>query len=92
MSTDGWQTRVGAWLQHNATLTAHALSWIPGRAVALILVVGVAAIVMGALTRHPSGARDPQENPHADPRRYEPDRGVSKLPPAVGTSHARETR
>jgi cytochrome c-type biogenesis protein len=92
MSTDGWQTRAGAWLQHVDTLIAHTLSWIPGWAVALALVVGTAAIVMGALNRHLSPARGPRAEPFSGPRQCGPDQDISKRPPALGTSHARETR
>jgi cytochrome c biogenesis protein CcdA len=41
MDSGGWQTRFSAWLQHIVTLTAHALSWVPGWAVAVALTAGV---------------------------------------------------
>jgi len=89
MSTDGWQTRVSAWLQHVATLTAHTLSWIPGWAVALVLLTGAAAIVMGALTKRSTRASDA---PHPDLEQRNPTSDTSEPPPPVGTSPVRETR
>jgi hypothetical protein len=48
MSTDGWQTRASATLQHWATLAAGTLSWLPGWALLLALVAGLVALVRRA--------------------------------------------
>jgi hypothetical protein len=56
MSTDGWQTRASASLQHLATVTAQSLSWVPGWAVAALLVAGAALLLGRALRGHPSSA------------------------------------
>lgn len=48
MSTDGWQTRASATLQHWATLTADMLSWLPGWALVLALVAGLVALLRRA--------------------------------------------
>jgi len=48
MSTDGWQTRASATLQHWATLAADTLSWLPGWALLLALVAGLVALVRRA--------------------------------------------
>lgn len=49
MSSDGWQTRASATLQHLATRAAAALSWIPGWVVILVLLVGLAGLIYRAL-------------------------------------------
>jgi cytochrome c-type biogenesis protein len=58
MSSDGWQTRAAATLQHLATRAADALSWLPGWAVAL---AGLAGLVFLSLHSHgrPSGTASP---------------------------------
>lgn len=63
MSTDGWQTRVSAWLQHLATLAAQALSWVPGWALAALLVVAAVLLVRRAL--RPRSLDVPDEPPSA---------------------------
>jgi len=103
MGSDGWQTRAGAWLQHVATLTAQALAWIPGWAVALVLVAGLAALLRRALTRQSARATDPELGPEPDatpqldseldPRSPDLAQPVSdEQPPTVDTAGARETR
>lgn len=55
MDTDGWQTRLGARLQHVATLAAQSLSWIPGWVVAAVLVTGFTVLLrLGLRHRHPA--------------------------------------
>ncbi len=51
MSTDGWQVRISAWLQHLATLTARALGFIPGWVVAAALVVAFTLLTRRAIRR-----------------------------------------
>ncbi|MGI8814140.1 MAG: cytochrome c biogenesis CcdA family protein [Pseudonocardia sp.] len=76
MSSDGWQTRAAATLQHLATRTADALPWLPGWAVVVVLLVGLIALVRRARrTRgdHPGeiagmggGARTSEPSSYAD--------------------------
>lgn len=49
MASDGWQTRAAAWLQHMSTVIAQTLTWIPGWAVAVVLLAGLVALVRRAL-------------------------------------------
>lgn len=57
MSTDGWQVRVSAWLQHVATVAAGALGWVPGWVFAVVLVAGFAVVLRrGLRTRATRGA------------------------------------
>jgi hypothetical protein len=49
MSSDGWQTRAAATLQHLATRAADALSWLPGWVVLLVLLGGLTGLVYRAL-------------------------------------------
>lgn len=42
MSSSGWRETMTAWLQHASSVTARALSWLPGWAVLLVL-AGLAA-------------------------------------------------
>lgn len=49
MPNRGWQTEVSAWLQHLASVTVNALSWIPGWALALVLALGAALVIRRAL-------------------------------------------
>jgi len=51
MSTDGWQVRISAWLQHLATLIARALGFIPGWVVAAVLVVAFTLLTRRAIRR-----------------------------------------
>jgi hypothetical protein len=62
MSTEGWQTRLSAWLQHSATVLAAGLSWVPGWMVAIALIVAAVVLVRRALATRP----DP-DPPHPDP-------------------------
>ena len=65
MATDGWQTRASAWLQHLATVAAGALSWLPGWAVAVLLVAGTAVLLRRA-TRTRSTSVGPLDEPSRD--------------------------
>src|SRR2546429_584603 len=44
MSGSGWRETMTAWLQHASSVTARALSWLPGWAVLLVLAALVAAL------------------------------------------------
>lgn len=65
MSTEGWQTRVSAWLQHLATLTGQALSWVPGWALAAVLVAGFALLLRRVHRAQPPDGAGPGEHPTA---------------------------
>ncbi|CRK55251.1 putative cytochrome c biogenesis protein [Alloactinosynnema sp. L-07] len=45
MARGGWQSEVSAWLQHLSSITVHALSWAPGWALALVLVLGLTLLI-----------------------------------------------
>lgn len=45
MPTEGWQLRVSAWLQHVSSATVSALSWLPGWAVVVALLLGSAFLL-----------------------------------------------
>jgi hypothetical protein len=62
MSTEGWQTRLSAWLQHSAIVLAAGLSWAPSWLVAIVLIVAAVVLVRRALATRP----DP-DPPHPDP-------------------------
>jgi cytochrome c-type biogenesis protein len=51
MPNGGWQTTLSSWLQHVASVTRDALSWIPGWGLALILVAGFALLIRRAIRR-----------------------------------------
>src|SRR5882672_10250849 len=61
MSSDGWQTRAAATLQHLATRAADALAWLPGWAVALAVLAGLAGLVFRSL--HSRGRRSSTASP-----------------------------
>lgn len=84
MSTDGWQVRVSAWLQHIATLTAQGLDWLPGWVFATVLVAGFALLLHRGLRTRTAHRRDAQ-NPDA---RDLP----GPVPPPADTAHSKETR
>jgi cytochrome c biogenesis protein CcdA len=92
MSSDGWQTRASASLSHWATLTAHALSWVPGWAVALVVALGTAAVVMAALTRPWTHPGEPAAGAHPNPA--PPNRPPARLaqPAALNSTSRRKTR
>jgi cytochrome c-type biogenesis protein len=52
MGSGGWQGRLNAWLQHQASVITHDLAWLPGWVFALLLVAGAAMI--GWRIRHSS--------------------------------------
>ncbi|MDQ2708692.1 MAG: cytochrome c biogenesis protein CcdA, partial [Actinomycetota bacterium] len=66
MSGDGWQTRAAATLQHLATRAAEALSWLPGWAVVVVLLVGLIALVHRARHTPPPNAGSPDQPVAAD--------------------------
>lgn len=49
MSSDGWQTRLSAWLQHASTVILRALSWLPGWLVLVALILGFGLLIRRAL-------------------------------------------
>ena len=61
MSRSGWQVEAAAWLQHVASLIEGALSWVPGWALVLLLLLGAVMVVRRALRhRRPTApAADP---------------------------------
>jgi cytochrome c biogenesis protein CcdA len=50
MSSSGWRETMTAWLQHASSVTARALSWLPGWAVLLVL-AGLAAALAALAVR-----------------------------------------
>src|SRR6266700_3702690 len=71
MPSSGWRVSVAAWLGHVSSVTARALSWLPGWAVLLILAALAAALAWQARrTRRPARQRaagDPRiERPHRE--------------------------
>lgn len=66
MDTDGWQTRFSAWLQHVATLATQALSWVPGWAVAAVLVAGSALLLRRVLRSRSASTTASGGSPVAD--------------------------
>jgi cytochrome c-type biogenesis protein len=48
MSADGWQLRMGAWLQHASSVAVDKLSWLPGWALVAALVLGLALLLRRA--------------------------------------------
>lgn len=84
MSTDGWQVRVSAWLQHVATVTAQGLAWLPGWVFAAVLVAGFALLLRRGLRSRAAGAGDgvdPEAHDVADP-----------VPPPADAAPSKETR
>jgi len=58
MPSGGWQVEVSVWLQHVASVIGDALSWLPGWAIGLGLLVGFGLVVRRALrTRSTEGQR-----------------------------------
>jgi cytochrome c biogenesis protein CcdA len=49
MSSAGWRESMTAWLQHASSVTARALSWLPGWAVLLMLAALAAALAWAAV-------------------------------------------
>lgn len=48
MPSGGWQTQLSAWLQHISSVALNALSWIPGWAVAAVVLLGFALLIRRA--------------------------------------------
>ncbi len=66
MSTEGWQIRVSAWLQHASSVTVDALSWVPGWALAAALALGLVFLVRRALHTRTSPTTTPVEEVERD--------------------------
>jgi cytochrome c-type biogenesis protein len=65
MPSGGWQTELSAWLQHVASVTVSALSWLPGWALALTLAICFALLIRRALRTKPSPAHSIVAEPDA---------------------------
>ena len=65
MPSGGWQTELSAWLQHLASVTVSALSWLPGWALAVALALGFALLIRRALRTKPSPAHSTVGEPDA---------------------------
>lgn len=64
MSSSGWQYEVSAWLQHLASGVSDALSWLPGWALGLALLLGFGLVMRRALrTRAPRRASEESPAP-----------------------------
>jgi cytochrome c-type biogenesis protein len=61
MPTEGWQLRLGAWLQHVSSVIVGTLSWLPGWLVATVLVAGFAFLLRRALRARPLPPRTDRE-------------------------------
>jgi cytochrome c biogenesis protein CcdA len=65
MTSTGWRETMTSWLQHASSVTAKALSWLPGWAMLLVLAALAAALVWaGARARRRHG--DPEAGDGAD--------------------------
>ena len=65
MTSTGWRETMTSWLQHASSVTAKALSWLPGWAMLLVLAALAAALVWaGARARRRHG--DPEVGDVAD--------------------------
>ncbi len=62
MSSSGWRETMTAWLQHASSVTARALSWLPGWAVLLVL-AGLAAALAVLAVRARRRAADTDTGP-----------------------------
>lgn len=56
MPSGGWQTELSAWLQHLSSVAVNGLSWIPGWALVLLLVLGFALLIRRASRPKPAPA------------------------------------
>ena len=59
MAGGGWQSEVSAWLQHLSSITVNALSWTPGWALALALVLGFTLLIRRGVRARASHAAKP---------------------------------
>jgi cytochrome c-type biogenesis protein len=66
MPSGGWQTELSAWLQHLSATVAHALSWLPGWAL-LVLLTAIAAALIGRALRRSRTPSAPGANPAKHP-------------------------
>jgi len=67
MSSSGWRETMTAWLQHASSVTAKALSWLPGWAVLLVLAALVAGLAwVAARTRRRHGEPGAEDDEAAD--------------------------
>jgi cytochrome c biogenesis protein CcdA len=62
MPSGGWQSTVSSWLQHLASVTRDALSWLPGWVLTLVLVAGLALLIRRAVRN-----RRPMPSPDSEP-------------------------
>jgi hypothetical protein len=78
MSSSGWRVSVTAWLQHVASVTSKALSWLPGWAV-----LGVLAVLAGVLAWQARRSRlravDPVSEAEAVDGAFPSDTGVAEM-------------
>lgn len=76
MTSSGWQVDVSAWLQHVASLITDALSWLPGWAIATLLLAGATLLARRALrtraTATALAARCPADTDDPAPHRPTP--------------------
>lgn len=54
MPNSGWQVEASVWLQHAASVIGDTLSWLPGWAIGLFLLVGFGLVVRRALRTRPT--------------------------------------
>jgi len=66
MPSSGWRVSVAAWLGHLSSVTARALSWLPGWAVLLGLAASAAALVFQARHRRLRAADKARQTEAAD--------------------------
>lgn len=68
MPSGGWQTELGAWLQHVSSLAVNTVSWIPGWALLATLALGLTLLLRRCARPHATHVPDPttelvEENP-----------------------------
>ncbi|MGH3434779.1 MAG: cytochrome c biogenesis CcdA family protein [Thermocrispum sp.] len=66
MGGTGWQRDVSAWLQHVSAHIRHALSWLPGWALALLLLAGAALLIRRAIRTRRAASADSCACPDED--------------------------
>ncbi len=78
MPSSGWRVSFAAWLQHVSSVTARALSWLPGWAVLAVLAALVAALAWQARrSRRRAGAPVPAAEAAESPS--PPDTGIQEI-------------
>ncbi len=63
MPNSGWQVEASVWLQHTASVIGDALSWLPGWAIALLLLFGFGLVVRRALHARPASPVHTEASP-----------------------------